>query len=159
LHRAAQHVHGLCAVRLVRLAHPADGAARSDRCCLRFPPAPRPTRSARLKRTSHREITTIQPDQRRPAMEVILLERVGRLGHMGDVVQVKDGFGRNCLLPKAKAVRASKENKVKYEGMKDEFAQRNIEMRGEAQKIGGGLDGKKFVVLRQPSEVGELYGS
>ncbi len=92
-------------------------------------------------------------------MEVILLERVGRLCHMGDVVRVKDGFARNFLLPKGKALRATKENKAKYEGMKAELEARNTEMRGEAQKIGGGLDGKSFVVLRQASETGQLYGS
>ncbi len=90
---------------------------------------------------------------------MILLERVGRLGHMGDVVRVKDGFARNFLLPKGKALRATKENKAKYEGMKVELEARNVHMRGEAQKVGGGLDGKSFVVLRQASEVGQLYGS
>jgi large subunit ribosomal protein L9 len=92
-------------------------------------------------------------------MEVILLERVGRLGHMGDVVRVKDGFARNFLLPKGKALRATKENRAKYEGMKVELEARNTEMRGEAQKVGGGLDGKSFVVIRQASEGGQLYGS
>ncbi len=92
-------------------------------------------------------------------MEVILLERVGRLGHMGDIVRVKDGFARNFLLPKGKALRATKENKAKYEGMKAELETRNASMRGDAQKIGGGLDGKNFVVLRQASEAGQLYGS
>ena len=92
-------------------------------------------------------------------MEVILLERVGRLGHMGDVVRVKDGYARNFLLPKGKALRATKENKAKYEGMKTVLEARNVEMRGEAQKVGGGLDGKSFVVIRQASEVGQLYGS
>jgi large subunit ribosomal protein L9 len=92
-------------------------------------------------------------------MEVILLERVGRLGHMGDVVRVKDGFARNFLLPKGKALRATKENKAKYEGMKADLEARNVEMRGEAQKVGGGLDGKSFVVVRQASEAGQLYGS
>jgi large subunit ribosomal protein L9 len=92
-------------------------------------------------------------------MEVILLERVGRLGHMGDIVRVKDGFARNFLLPKGKALRATKENRAKYEGMKAELETRNAQMRGEAQKVGGGLDGKSFVVLRQASEVGQLYGS
>jgi large subunit ribosomal protein L9 len=92
-------------------------------------------------------------------MEVILLERVGRLGHMGEVVRVKDGFARNFLLPKGKALRATKENRAKYEGMKADLEARNVEMRGEAQKIGGGLDGKSFVVVRQASEAGQLYGS
>jgi large subunit ribosomal protein L9 len=92
-------------------------------------------------------------------MEVILLERVGRLGHMGDIVRVKDGFARNFLLPKGKALRATKENRTKYDGMKVELEARNTQMRGEAQKVGGGLDGKSFVVVRQASEVGQLYGS
>jgi large subunit ribosomal protein L9 len=92
-------------------------------------------------------------------MEVILLERVGRLGHMGDIVRVKDGFARNFLLPKGKALRATKENKAKYEGMKEVLETRNVEARGEAQKIGSGLDGKSFIVLRQASEGGQLYGS
>jgi len=92
-------------------------------------------------------------------MEVILLERISRLGQMGDTVKVKDGFARNFLLPKGKALRATKENRAKYEGMKVELEARNSEMRGEAQKIGGGLDGKSFVVLRQASETGQLYGS
>ena len=92
-------------------------------------------------------------------MEVILLERIGRLGHMGDIVRVKDGFARNFLLPKGKALRATKENKAKYEGMKTELEARNVAMRGDAQKIGTGLDGKSFVVLRQASEAGQLYGS
>src|SRR5258708_23945307 len=92
-------------------------------------------------------------------MEVILLERVGRLGHMGDIVRVKDGFDRNFLLPKGKALRATKENRAKYEGMKVELETRNVEMRGEAQKMGGGLDGKSFIVVRQASEAGHLYGS
>jgi large subunit ribosomal protein L9 len=78
---------------------------------------------------------------------------------MGDVVRVKDGFARNFLLPKGKALRATKENKAKYEGMKAELETRNTEMRGEAQKVGGGLDGKSFVVVRQASETGQLYGS
>jgi large subunit ribosomal protein L9 len=92
-------------------------------------------------------------------MEVILLERVGRLGHMGDIVRVKDGFARNFLLPKGKALRATKENRARYEGMKADLEVRNVELRGEAQKIGGGLDGKSFIVLRQASDTGQLYGS
>src|SRR5712672_274115 len=124
-------------------------APASPRCAARPPPSP--------ERNFH---TPSKPGpQRRPAMEVILLERVGRLGHMGDIVRVKDGFARNFLLPKGKALRATKENKAKYEVMKGDLEVRNVEMRGEAQKIGGGLDGKSFVVLRQASEGGQLYGS
>src|SRR5262245_30308054 len=92
-------------------------------------------------------------------MEVILLERVGRLGQMGDVVRVKDGFARNFLLPKGKALRATKENRSRFETMKTELEARNLEQRGEAQKVGEKLDGQNFTVLRQAAEGGQLYGS
>jgi large subunit ribosomal protein L9 len=92
-------------------------------------------------------------------MEVILLERVAKLGQMGDVVRVKDGFARNFLLPKGKALRATKDNKAKFEGMKAQLEVRNLEAKGEADKVGGKLDGQSFVVLRQASETGQLYGS
>jgi large subunit ribosomal protein L9 len=92
-------------------------------------------------------------------MEVILLERIGRLGQMGDVVRVKDGFARNFLLPKGKALRATKENRSRFETMKAELEARNLEHRGEAQKVGEKLDGQTFTVLRQAAEGGQLYGS
>lgn len=92
-------------------------------------------------------------------MEVILLERVGKLGQMGDVVRVKDGFARNFLLPKGKALRATKENKSRFETMKTELEARNLEQRGEAEKVGQKLDGQNFTVLRQAAEGGQLYGS
>jgi large subunit ribosomal protein L9 len=92
-------------------------------------------------------------------MEVILLERVGRLGQMGEVVRVKDGFARNFLLPQGKALRATKDNRSKFEGMKVQLEARNLELKTEADKIGGKLNGKSFVVLRQASETGQLYGS
>jgi large subunit ribosomal protein L9 len=92
-------------------------------------------------------------------MEVILLERVGKLGQMGDVVRVKDGFARNFLLPRGKALRATVDNKRRFEGMKAELQARNLEMKGEAGKLAGKLDGKSFVVLRQASEAGQLFGS
>jgi large subunit ribosomal protein L9 len=92
-------------------------------------------------------------------MEVILLERVGRLGQMGDVVRVKDGFARNFLLPKGKALRATKENRSRFETMKVELEARNLEQRGEAEKVGKTLDGQRFTVLRQAAEGGQLYGS
>ena len=92
-------------------------------------------------------------------MEVILLERVGRLGQMGDVVRVKDGFARNFLLPKGKALRATKENRSRFETMKVELEARNLEQRGEAEKVGKTLDGQSFTVLRQAAEGGQLYGS
>src|SRR5437868_11615500 len=98
-------------------------------------------------------------DQRRPAMEVILLERVGRLGHMGDVVRVKDGFARNFLLPKGKALRATKENKARFESMKVDLEARNLEQKSEAQTVAEKLDGQSFTVIRQAAEGGQLYGS
>jgi large subunit ribosomal protein L9 len=92
-------------------------------------------------------------------MDVILLERVAKLGQMGDVVRVKDGFARNFLLPKGKALRATKENKSRFETMKAELEARNLEQRGEAEKVGQKLDGQSFTVLRQAAEGGQLYGS
>lgn len=92
-------------------------------------------------------------------MEVILLERVAKLGQIGDIVRVKDGFARNFLLPKGKALRATKDNKVKFDSMKVQLETRNLELKGEAQKVGSKLDGQSFVVIRQASESGQLYGS
>jgi large subunit ribosomal protein L9 len=92
-------------------------------------------------------------------MEVILLERVAKLGQMGDVVRVKDGFARNFLLPKGKALRATKENRSRFEGMKVELEARNLEQKSEAQKIAEKLNGQSFTVLRQAAEGGQLYGS
>ena len=92
-------------------------------------------------------------------MEVILLERVAKLGQMGDVVRVKDGFARNFLLPKGKALRATRENRSRFEGMKVELEARNLEQRSEAEKVGHKLDGRSFTVLRQAAEGGQLYGS
>ena len=92
-------------------------------------------------------------------MEVILLERIGKLGQMGDVVRVKDGFGRNFLLPQGKALRATKENRARFESMKSELEARNLERRSEAEKIAEKLNGKGFIVLRQAAETGQLYGS
>jgi large subunit ribosomal protein L9 len=92
-------------------------------------------------------------------MEVILLERVAKLGQMGEVVRVKDGYARNFLLPKRKALRATKENRERFGNMKAELEARNLEQRGEAELIGKKLDGQSFTVLRQASESGHLYGS
>lgn len=92
-------------------------------------------------------------------MDVILLQRVAKLGQMGDVVRVKDGFARNFLLPKGKALRATADNKTRFEGMKKELVATNLAAKGEAGKIGKTLDGKSFTVLRQASETGQLYGS
>jgi large subunit ribosomal protein L9 len=92
-------------------------------------------------------------------MEVILLERVAKLGQMGEVVRVKDGFARNYLLPKGKALRATDANRSKFEGMKQDLQVKNLETKAEADKIGSKLDGKGFSVIRQASETGQLYGS
>jgi large subunit ribosomal protein L9 len=92
-------------------------------------------------------------------MEVILLERVGKLGQMGETVRVKDGYARNFLLAKGKALRATKENKERFEQMRKELEMRNLENKSEASKISTQLDDKGFTVLRQASETGQLYGS
>jgi large subunit ribosomal protein L9 len=92
-------------------------------------------------------------------MEVILLERVAKLGQMGEVVRVKDGFARNFLLPQGKALRATKDNRAKFETMKGQLETRNLELKGDAEKIGAKLDGQSFIVIRQASETGQLYGS
>jgi large subunit ribosomal protein L9 len=92
-------------------------------------------------------------------MEVILLERIGKLGQMGDVVRVKDGYARNFLLPRGKALRATADNTSKFEGMKVELQARNLELKGGAEKVASKLDGKTIVVIRQASESGQLFGS
>ena len=92
-------------------------------------------------------------------MEVILLERVANLGQMGEVVRVKDGFARNFLLPRGKALRATQENRTRFETMKVELETRNLELKGDAQKVADKLNGQSFTVLRQAAEGGQLYGS
>ena len=92
-------------------------------------------------------------------MEVILLERIARLGQMGDVVRVKDGFARNFLLPRGKALRATDENRTRFEKMKDELEARSLTLKTESDQVAGKLDGKSFTVLRQASESGQLFGS
>jgi large subunit ribosomal protein L9 len=89
-------------------------------------------------------------------MDVILLERIGKLGQMGEVVRVKDGFARNFLLPQGKALRATKESRTKFEGMKVQLEARNLEARKEAEGVAAKLDGQSFIVLRQASESGQL---
>jgi large subunit ribosomal protein L9 len=92
-------------------------------------------------------------------MEVILLERITRLGQMGDVVRVKDGFARNFLLPRGKALRATDENRTRFEKMKSELEARSLTLKTEADQVAAKLDGKSFTVLRQASEAGQLFGS
>ncbi|MBS9477957.1 50S ribosomal protein L9 [Ancylobacter radicis] len=92
-------------------------------------------------------------------MEVILLERVAKLGQMGEVVRVKDGFARNFLLPSGKALRATKENKTRFDSMKAQLETRNLELKNEAAKVGEKLAGTTVVLVRQAGETGQLYGS
>src|SRR5512140_3314344 len=92
-------------------------------------------------------------------MEVILLERVAKLGQMGEVVRVKDGFARNFLLKRGKALRATADNRSKFDGMKAELEARNLQAKGEATKVAEKIDGRNVVVLRQASETGQLFGS
>jgi len=92
-------------------------------------------------------------------MEVILLERIGKLGQMGDVVRVKDGYARNFLLPRLKALRATEENKSKFEGMKSELQARSLEAKSVAGETAAKVDGRTYVVIRQASESGQLFGS
>jgi large subunit ribosomal protein L9 len=92
-------------------------------------------------------------------MEVILLERVPRLGQMGDVVRVKDGFARNFLLPRGKALRATTENRTRFETMKSELEARSLALKSDAGTVAEKLNGKNFTVVRQASEAGQLFGS
>ena len=92
-------------------------------------------------------------------MELILLERVARLGQMGDVVRVKDGFARNFLLPRGKALRATEENRTRFERMKSDLQARSQTLKAEATGVADKLNGKSFTVLRQASEAGQLFGS
>jgi len=92
-------------------------------------------------------------------MQVILLERVEKLGQMGDEVKVKDGFARNFLLPQKKALSATKANRDFFQGQKTQLEARNLEQKKEAEVVGKKLDGKSFVLIRQAGDRGQLYGS
>ena len=92
-------------------------------------------------------------------MQVILLERVAKLGQMGDVVDVKPGYARNFLLPQGKALSASDANIANFENQKAQLEARNLETKKEAEDLGGRLDGQQFIVIRQASDGGNLYGS
>jgi large subunit ribosomal protein L9 len=92
-------------------------------------------------------------------MQVILIERVAKLGQIGDVVRVRSGFARNYLLPQGKALRATKENKEKFEGMKAELEAKNLERKSGADTLSSKLNGQSFVLVRQAGETGQLYGS
>ena len=92
-------------------------------------------------------------------MDVILLERIAKLGQMGETVKVKDGFARNYLLPLGKALRANAANKARFESERATLEARNLERKSEAQKVADVLNGKSFVVVRAAGETGQLYGS
>jgi len=92
-------------------------------------------------------------------MEVILLERVAKLGQMGEVVSVKEGYARNFLLRQGKALRASKDNIARFEAEKANLEARNLETRKEAEKLASSLEGKSFTLIRQAADSGALYGS
>lgn len=92
-------------------------------------------------------------------MQVILLERLGRLGQIGDVVTVKDGFARNFLLPQGKALRATEANRKHFESERAQLEARDLERKGEAEGVAKKLDGQSFIVIRQAGDNGQLYGS
>ncbi len=92
-------------------------------------------------------------------MQVILLERVAKLGQMGDVVDVKPGYARNFLLPQGKALTASANNIADFEARKSQLEARNLETKKEAEDLAEKLDGQQFIVIRSASDAGALYGS
>ncbi|WP_395664421.1 50S ribosomal protein L9 [Methylocella sp.] len=92
-------------------------------------------------------------------MEVILMERVAKLGQIGDVVRVKDGYARNYLLATGKALRATEANKSRFEGQRAQLEERNHELKTQAEAIAETLNGQTFVIVRQAGETGHLYGS
>lgn len=92
-------------------------------------------------------------------MEVILLQRIGHLGQMGDVVSVRDGYARNYLLPQKMALRANKDNLAKFEVQRAQLEANNLEQKKEAEAIGEKLAGQSFIAIRQAGDTGQLYGS
>ncbi len=92
-------------------------------------------------------------------MQIILLERIGRLGQMGDVVNVKDGYARNFLLPQKKALRATEENLQRFQKERSQLEARDLELKKEAEAVAAKLAGKSFLAIRQAGDTGQLYGS
>jgi large subunit ribosomal protein L9 len=92
-------------------------------------------------------------------MQIILLERIGRLGQMGDVVNVKDGYARNFLLPQKKALRATEENLARFEKERTQLEARDLELKKEAEAVAAKLAGQSFLAIRQAGDTGQLYGS
>ncbi|MBV6656509.1 MAG: 50S ribosomal protein L9 [Devosiaceae bacterium] len=92
-------------------------------------------------------------------MDVILLERVAKLGQMGETVKVKDGYARNFLLPTGKALRATKTNLAKFEAERAQLEARNLERKQEAESVASQLEGTSYIIIRSAGETGQLYGS
>jgi large subunit ribosomal protein L9 len=92
-------------------------------------------------------------------MQVILLQRIGRLGQMGDVVNVKNGYARNFLLPQKKALRATEDNKKVFDGKRAQLEAANLEHKKEAEAVAAKIEGKSFVLIRAAGDTGQLYGS
>lgn len=92
-------------------------------------------------------------------MEIILLERIAKLGQMGDTVRVRDGYARNFLLPQGKALRANKANLARFEQERVQLEARNLERKNEAESVASKLDGESLVMIRSAGETGQLYGS
>ena len=92
-------------------------------------------------------------------MQVILLQRIGRLGQMGDVVTVKDGYARNFLLPQGRALRANKANLAQFETQRAQLEATNLEQKKEAEAVAAKLEGQMFVAIRTAGDTGQLYGS
>jgi len=92
-------------------------------------------------------------------MQIVLLERIAKLGQMGDIVNVKDGYARNFLLPQGKALRANKANLAQFENQRGQLEAQNLERKQEAESVKGKMDGTSVVVIRQSGDTGQLYGS
>jgi len=92
-------------------------------------------------------------------MEIVLLQRIEKLGQMGDMVHVRDGYARNFLLPQGKALRATQANLARFEAERAQLEARNLEQRKEAEAVAEKLNGQQFVIIRSASEAGSLYGS
>ncbi|MEP4804259.1 MAG: 50S ribosomal protein L9, partial [Hyphomicrobiales bacterium] len=92
-------------------------------------------------------------------MNIILLERIARLGQVGDVVRVKDGYARNYLLPNGKALRATSANMKEFENRRAEIEARNLDLQNDAQDVAGRMDGTSVVLIRRAGQTGQLYGS
>ena len=150
----------LCRRRGVRLARSGDGGPRACRCCFRISPAlsagrPPPSPLPELYPSTH---STISSHQRRTNMEVILLERVAKLGQMGKSSASRTDLPAISLKARQGAARHA-ENRAKFDGMKADLEARNLQAKGEATKVAEKIDGRNVVVLRQASETGQLFGS